>query len=129
MQVSKQQINPNLEKQILRMWYQLTADIKTPEEAEKIFDGLFSKTELITIAKRLGVGYWLSKARSYENIKQNLKVSSATIASVQQDLKKGGWKEAIKKITADEWASVWEEKIKNLFKKRGDGQSVNSPSR
>ena len=117
MQVSKQKVNPTLEKQLYRMWGQLIADIKFPAEAVKISESIFSTTELLTIIKRLGVAYWLSKGRSYENIKQNLKVSSATIASIQQELKKPGWKLALEKVMAEEWASKWEEKIKNLFKR------------
>lgn len=115
MQVSKQKVNQTLEKQIMKMWYQLLVDIKNLGEAEKVFAGLFSQTELITFAKRLAVGYWLSKNRSYENIKQNLKVSSATIASVQQGLKGEGWKAAMTKVSADEWATVWEGKIRKLL--------------
>jgi len=117
MQVSKQKVNPTLEKQLYRMWGQLIADIKFPAEADKISESIFSTTELLTIIKRLGVAYWLSKGRSYENIKKNLKVSSATIASIQQELKKPGWKLALEKVMAEEWASKWEEKIKNLFKR------------
>jgi len=115
MQISKQKLNPNLEKQLYAVWHQLVADIKTPEEAEKVTRSLFSNTELVTIVKRLGVGYWLTKHRSYENIKQNLKVSSATIASIQRDMKKNGWKLILQKIMAEEWASKWEGKIKKLL--------------
>ena len=116
MQVSKQLLNPNLEAQLYRMWHQLVAYVKNPEEAETVCLSLFSQTELVTIVKRLGVGYWLTKGRSYENIKQNLKVSSATIASIQQDLKQPGWKLILVKIMAEEWAAKWEGKIKGLFK-------------
>lgn len=116
--MSRKKVNPNLEKQVARTWYQLVCDIKTAEEAEKIFKDLFSPTELSAITKRLAVGYWLIKKRSYENIKNNLKVSSATIATVQQGINRPGWQEALKKITADEWATVWEEKIKGIFGKK-----------
>ena len=118
MQISKRKVNTALEKQVEKMWYQLVADIKTPEEAEKIFGDLFSGTELSAITKRLAVGYWLLKKRSYENIKENLKVSSATIASVQHKLGGEGWKKAFFRVTADEWANVWEQKIRKFLKKR-----------
>jgi uncharacterized protein YerC len=117
MQVSKQKVNQILEKQVKGMLWQLLADIKTPEEAEKILGGILTDTELAAISKRLAVGYWLTKNRSYEVIKGNLKVSSATIATVQQDLRKSGWKAAITKIEAEEWATKWEAKIKKIFKK------------
>lgn len=117
MQVSKQKINQSLDKQVKNMLWQLITDIKSQDEAKTIFSDILSDTELAAIGKRLAVGYWLTKNRSYENIKGNLKVSSATIATVQQDLKKIGWKEAITKIEAEEWATKWEAKIKSWLKK------------
>ena len=92
----------------------MVADIKSVNEAEVIFSSILSETELITVIKRLGVGYWLTKKRSYEVIKDNLKVSSATIATIQQELKNPGWNQAIRKVLAEEWATKWEAKI-NLF--------------
>lgn len=115
MQVSKKKINPQLEKQVVRMWYQLIVDIKSLEEAEKIMGSLLSETEMTAITKRLAVGYWLTKNRSYENIRDNLKVSSATIAAVHEETKKPGWKLALQKAMAEEWASKWEEKIKRIL--------------
>lgn len=115
MQVSKKKVNSQLDKQISSMWYQLIADIETPQEAELIVSSVLSETELIAVTKRLAVGYWLLKKRSYENIKQNLKVSSATIAAVGADLEKAGWKAAMKKVTAEEWATKMEERIKSIF--------------
>jgi uncharacterized protein YerC len=114
-QISKQKVNKNLDKQLAGAWYQMVADIKTPKEAEKIFDCILSETELTTVIKRLAVGYWLTKKRSYEIIKGNLKVSSATIATIQRDLKKPGWQAAMKKVLAEEWATKWEEKIKKML--------------
>jgi uncharacterized protein YerC len=115
-QVSKQKVNKILEKQLQQMWYQMVADIKTPQEAEVIFSNLLSGTELTTVIKRLATGYWLTKKRSYEVIRDNLKVSSASIATIQKDLKNPGWQLAIKKILAEEWATKWEEKIRKLIK-------------
>lgn len=69
------------------------------------------------MSKRLAVAYWLKKGRSYENIKQNLKVSSATIASVQENFKKGGFQIVLKKLEAEEWANKWSVKIKKFVKR------------
>lgn len=112
MQVSKRKVSVVLEKQITGMWYQLIADTKTREDAQTIFGDLLSETELEAVSKRLAIAYWLAKGRSYENIKDNVKVSSATIAAVQQEMKREGWKMAMEKIMAEEWATRWEEKIK-----------------
>lgn len=100
------------------MLWQMVADIKNPQEAENIIGGILTDTELSAVSKRLAVGYWLTKNRSYEVIKENLKVSSATIATVQQDLKKSGWKAAITKIEAEEWATKWEARIKAFLNKK-----------
>ena len=89
MQISKQKMNAGLEKQLYKTLWQLLADIKSPQEAEVLIGDLLSTTELATLVKRLAVAYWLSKKRSYENIKVNLKVSSATVAEVQKQLKAG----------------------------------------
>ena len=56
----------------------------------------------------------LKKKRSYENIKNNLKVSSATIATAEKNIDSKGIKLALKKLEAEEWANVWSEKIKKL---------------
>lgn len=117
MQISKRKVNPVLERQLEKTLFQLIVDLKNSQEAEDVMKSLLSQTELTTVAKRLAVAYWLTKGRSYENIKENLKVSSATVADVQQKIKGPGWKLAIRKITAEEWASAWEEKIKNVFKR------------
>ena len=72
--------------------------------------------------KRLATGYWLTKKRSYEVIKENLKVSSATIATIAQDMKSPGWQLAMKKVLAEEWATKWEQKIKDLLKMKKHDQ-------
>jgi hypothetical protein len=39
------------------------------------------------------------------------------VAEVQQNIKSKGWKGALQKLTADEWANQWEAKIKSFFKR------------
>lgn len=117
-QISKQKVNSTLEKQLYQTLFQMFADLKTVEDSEIVMRDFFSDTELVTLAKRLAVAYWLTKKRSYENIKSNLKVSSATVADVQANLHKRGWKLALKKIMAEEWASKMEDKIKTLFRRK-----------
>ncbi len=118
MQISKQRVNSILEKQLFQMLFQLIADLKTPQDAEEVLKDILSDTELTTVAKRVAVAYWLTKGRSYTNIKDNIKVSSASISDVQHALKKPGWKLALQKITADEWATQWEQRIKGMIGKK-----------
>jgi uncharacterized protein YerC len=87
------------------------------DEAETFLKDFFNDAELETFTKRLAIAYWLKKGRSYTNIMQNLKVSSATIASVQEFLEKPGFKLALKKMEAEEWANIWAEKIKKFTSK------------
>jgi uncharacterized protein YerC len=117
MQVSKKKVNPVLEKQLHTTLFTLITDLKNPQDAQQVLASLLTNSELTSVAKRLAVAYWLSKGRSYENIKENLKVSSATIAEVQQHVKNPGWKLALQKVTAEEWASLWEQKIRHVFKR------------
>ena len=94
----------------------MVADLKDENEVETFLTDFFNESELETFVKRLAVAYWLKKGRSYSNIKDNLKVSSATIASIHESLKKPGVALAIKKLEADEWANVWSEKIRKFVK-------------
>jgi uncharacterized protein YerC len=117
MQVSKQKLNKTIEKQIFNILYQLVSDIKTPQEAETLLKDLLSETERQVVAKRLAIAIFLDKGRSYENIKNTLKVSSATIASVQEQMGDPGLQLALQKVKAEEWADEWAEKITSIVGK------------
>jgi len=99
------------------MLHQAVADLRTPEEVESFFTAFLSRAEHETMAKRVAVSYWLDKGRGYNNIRDNLKVSSATIASIQNAYNsQKGVKLVLSKIRAEEWANVWSEKIKKFLK-------------
>ena len=83
-----------------------------------ILKDFLTKTEQEVLTKRLAIAYWLSKDRSYQNIKNNLAVSSTTIASVQKMMKKKGFQVGLKKIAADEWADKWAQRIGGMIGKR-----------
>lgn len=117
MQVSKQKLNKTIERQIFGIFYQLLSDIKTPSEAQILMHDLLSETERQVIAKRLAIALFLDKGRSYENIKSTLKVSSATIASVQDQMGNPGIQLALNKIKAEEWADEWAGKISSIMGK------------
>ena len=117
MRTSEKILNPSLKKEILRTFAQVVVDLKDIDETYKFLNDFLTESEYEVFAKRLAIAYWLKKGRSYNNIKDNIKVSSATIASVQQTLDKPGLKLALKKIEAEEWANQWAEKIKKFVKK------------
>lgn len=118
MRVSEQKVNPHLEKQIFATLYRVVADLNTPSEVKTFLQDILAENELKTVAKRLAIAYWIQKGRGFSNIKDNLKVSPATISMVQGKMPKApGLKLALKKIEADEWATHWARKIKRLAKK------------
>jgi TrpR-related protein YerC/YecD len=111
MRTSGKQLNESLKKEIEKSFSQAIADLRDVSEADKFLTDFLTVTEFESFSKRLAVAYWLKKGRSYNNIKDNIKVSTATIASVQTMMEKPGFQLAIKKMEAEEWASQWAEKI------------------
>ncbi len=119
MQVSKKKLNKQVEKQISEIFYQTIADFKKPEDVKIFMRDFFTKTEYSVITKRLAVAMYLEKNRSYEQIKNALKVSSATIASVDKMMNKNseGFILALRRIEAEEWASKLTKKLTDWLKK------------
>jgi len=116
MRTSQEKLNPSFKNQIIKTLAQTLADLKDLDEVETFLKDFFTESEYEAFSKRLAISYWLKKGRSYANIKQNLKVSSATVASVQSMMESKGFQLALKKIEAEEWANVWSEKIKKFIK-------------
>ncbi|MBU0578760.1 hypothetical protein KJ628_02130 [Patescibacteria group bacterium] len=116
MKTSNRKINSVLKTQIKKTFAQAIADTCDFNESNTLLSDFLTESEYDGLAKRLAVAYWLKKGRSYNNIKNNLKVSTATIASVQAMMKRSGFQLALKKVEAEEWANQWSEKIKKLVK-------------
>lgn len=117
MRTSEKKVNKLLKNQIELLLIKAIADLRNPEEVKDFLEHFLTESEKETLSKRLAIAYWLKKGRSYANIKENLKVSSATISSVQEISSKKGLDNALKKIEAEEWASQWTEKIKKFVGK------------
>lgn len=115
MQVSSKKLNKNLEKQIFEMLFQLMAEAGDPKEIKILLGGLLSESELNAMAKRLAIAVYLDKGRSYEDIKNQLKVSSATIASVAEQMGGQGIQAALLRVKAEAWAQEWSAKITSWF--------------
>ncbi len=117
MQLSQNKLNKTVERQLEKMMWGVLAETDEPEKIERILTQVLTETEKVAMLKRLGIAIYLDKNRSYEDIKNNIKVSSATIASVADKLGNEGWQELIKMIKADEWASEWTDKLSKKFKR------------
>jgi len=116
MKTPKIQINPILKKQIIKIFIQTLVDLKDEREATQFIQDFLTEDETEALAKRLACAYWLKKKRAYYNIRDNIKVSTSTIAFASSILKKPGVKRAIEKVEAEEWANQWAEKIKKIVK-------------
>lgn len=117
MQQSQNPLNKNIESQLEKMLYGLMAETDSPEKLKMFFNDLLTDGERVAVLKRLGIAIYLDKKRSYEDIKNNIKVSSATIATVAEKMGDEGWQEMIKMIKAEEWASEWSDKLSGKIKK------------
>lgn len=113
MQVSKRGVNRSVEKKIFRSFCQALANIKDPKAITLFFKDILSPTERAVLAKRLAIAWYLKQNKSYSVIKTELKVSSATVATMQELMAKNpeGINLALKTIEADEWAGEWADKI------------------
>ena len=116
MRTSGQKINASLKNQIIKSLAKVLVAFKKINDADKFLRDFFTESELETFSKRLAIAYWLKKGRSYTNIRDNLKVSSATVAAVQSMMEKTSFQRALKELEADEWASLWEKRIKKIIK-------------
>ena len=117
MQVSSRRLNRTIESQIYKMLFQLVADIRDPREVKVVMSDLLTDSELTAMAKRLAIAVYLDKGRSYEDIKNHLKVSSATIASVAEQMGNPGIQSALNRIKAEQWADEVSGKISDLVRK------------
>jgi len=115
MQISKQSLNPKLAKELDLALVQLVTDLRSTEETADVLKEIFSQTERVAIMKRLGIAVLLDKGWSYEKIKQNLKVSSATIASIQDRMGSPGLHTAIEKVRVNVMADSLAEKLSKMF--------------
>jgi len=116
MQISDRKLNAIFQEQLFSVFYQTLADLRTPNEVEIVFSDLLTETERVALAKRLAIATFLEKGRSYENIRDTLKVSSATVASVAEQMGNPGIQLALTKVKAEEWADKWAKRISLMFK-------------
>lgn len=109
-------MNIHLKREIERGFIKTLSDLKSVEQLDIFIHDFFSTSEIDMMTKRLAIAYWLKKGRSYRNIEENLKVSTATIAIVQDAMEKEGFKLALKQLEAEEWANKWSDRIKRIVK-------------
>lgn len=117
MKKSTQPINAKIEAQVYKILYQVLSDTKSELDTELILRALMSEGELSAVAKRLAIAVFLDKRQSYEHIKDVLKVSTATIATVAENLNKKGMQSALQRVKAEEWADAWSMRLSRALEK------------
>lgn len=110
-------MNQKIEGQVYKILYQVLSDAKNEVDIELILKALLSEGELSALAKRLAIAVFLDKRQSYEHIKDTLKVSTATIASVSENMNKKGIQMALQRVKAEEWADVWSIRLSRALEK------------
>lgn len=118
MQVSKDKVNKKVKQDINEQFWQTIADLKTKKNAEVFLTDFLTKTEHTVLTKRLAIAVYLERGSSYEEIKEDLKVSSATIASLDKMMHQhsSGFTLALKRIEAEAWATKLAKKITKFLK-------------
>jgi uncharacterized protein YerC len=117
MRTSDTPLDPELRDEISHLLPQLLTDIHSEKDMQVFLEDFFSKKELEVFSKRLAIMYWLKRKRSYKEMKEQIKVSSATIASMQEISTKPGIELAWKVLEANEWAEKISSRIKRIVGK------------
>lgn len=117
MRLSHDALSTEIDEEIARLLVQVVTDVRSPEDMDVLLRDLLAETERLAIAKRLAIAVFLTEGKSYDQIKKLLKVSSATVAKVQEMLDTQGMKLALRKIRDDRWASQWAKKLSGAVEK------------
>lgn len=104
MQVSSKSLSSDQAQSIHAQLNALLASLTKSDDVKLLLRDLLSDTERTVIAKRLAIAAMLHQEKSYKEIRQTLKVSSATISSVSEICQTDGIKLAVKHIEAEAWA-------------------------
>ncbi len=111
MQTSAKKLSKNTQQKISQQFVTLLADLRKPEECQAFFENFLTPTEQEVFAKRLNIIWLLNQGHSYEEIRQELHVSSATISTVAKQMDQVGINLTVDKLEIDAWADKWAERL------------------
>lgn len=83
------------------------ADLRSSEAIEDFLGSFLNQSEIETFSKRLQIIWLLSQGRSYEEITDQLKVSSATISSISSRTSEPGIQKMIARLKLDRQLRSW----------------------
>ena len=88
-QVSKFKLDRKIQDTLLKNLLTVISKLNKEDQAKLFLDDLLTRTEKIVLAKRLAIALMLESGKSYEEIKDLLKVSSSTIGVINNRLNSG----------------------------------------
>ena len=93
----------NLQSESLDRLFDVIVNLQSREECRRFFDDLCTVKELLDMAQRLDVAVLLNNGVNYQDISQQVNVSTATISRVSRCLNygSGGYKAALVKLTEE----------------------------
>ncbi len=103
-QVSRYPISKVIADRIFEIFLKSLVKIHTQEEADQFISDLLTPTEKIMLSKRLAIALLLQKNYDYRSIQKTIRVSTATIASVNMIIKYGskGYVNLLNRILKEE---------------------------
>lgn len=115
MQTSPHSLTNAQEKTLTANLCTVLTDLKDPAALQTFVEDFFTPTEQSVFAKRLQVAWLLHQGLSYEAIKDQLHVSSATISSVAGIKDKPGLQQAFSLLKLDSWADQMASRVMRWF--------------
>jgi len=107
-QLSRFKLDRKTQNEILENFFKSFSDLRTNDQVQLFIDDLLTRTEKIMLSKRLAIAVLLHSGTSYQEIKTTLKVSGATIASVNNSLNQGsGYTLVISKLIKNSSKEGW----------------------
>ncbi|MEX0895415.1 MAG: Trp family transcriptional regulator [Patescibacteria group bacterium] len=94
---------------------QLLADINSPQEIADFLAAFIKESEVSNLAKRVAILKLLEENVSYEDIQNQLSVSSATVSAVAQTRELPISQRILERIAAQNWADQQFKKIQQYF--------------
>jgi uncharacterized protein YerC len=118
-QVSRYPVHKKVEKRMFEIFERTISQLRSSEEIKDFLQDFLSPVEKIMLAKRLSIAVLLAKGYRYPSIKQILRVTPSTIATVSLSLKYSGrgYKKAVSNILRDEKIDDFWEKIEDMLAK------------
>jgi|SRR3989344_1541850 len=114
--VSRRKLYKEIETRMYETFWEAISKVKSKSEVQSFLSDLLSPVERTMIAKRLAIAALLLRGHGYENIKDLLKVSGATIAKVSAVINTNtGYKMVVNKIATSESTREFWQDVENLL--------------